>query len=424
MNFVSLYLTHNRNLSHVPMCGRALLTPGVSLSGEAEHPTVLASLLPPADSADWIRFIEELGLQQYEAKLESLRLLYCVHNGQSSQLDRLLDSGDVDQALKHHLDIFSGLLGGYSVYDHMPCSRLFSLEKSVHATHEMRQMVGPQMPQHYFVIGGSYDMRKQFFCDAATLDVFVTAPAQQMGMFPAHPPAEGQRTAVDVLNGTADGLLRWLEEYSRRLEQRRYRATELVRGAPPTRAISLFPASKPFRCCVVHRDIEVSAAALYAPELGRYVYTVSIRMLVEGVDSAAIGAAARGFSDCQLRGRAWEMHGPPGSEPRRAGGIGVVGRCPLLLADGQWRDDALDGNVQPTDGRLSGQVLGAAVRPGSVQSGVFTYQSATDHMPTSSIVGCFSFVPGSLRRPDGEQFEVTIGPVVCGGDHMGAEYIF
>lgn len=394
-----------------------MLNEDVSLSGEAEHPTLLASLLPPADSADWIRFIEELDLQQYEATLEPLRLLYCVHNGQSSQLDRLLDSGDVDAALNHHLDIFSGLLGGYSVYDHMPCSRLFSLEKSVHATREMRQMVG-QIPQQYFVIGGSYDMRKQFFCDAATLDVFATVPSQQMGMYPAHPPAEGG-------NGSAtDGLLRWLEEFSWRLEQRRYRAAELVRGAPATRAISLFPASEPFRCCAVHRDVEVTAAALYAPELGRYVYTVSIRLLVEGVDGAAIGPAARGFSDCQLRGRTWELHGPPGSEPRHAGGVGVVGRCPLLLGDGRWRDDALDGTVQPLDGQLRGQVLGAAVQPGSIQSGVFTYQSATDHMPTSSIVGRFTFVPGSLRRPNGEQFDVTVGPILCGGDRMWSEFLF
>ena len=403
-------------------------------SGNAEHPSVLASLLPPADSADWIRFIEELGLQQYEATLEPLRLLYCVHNGQSSQLDRLLDSGDVDQALKHHLDIFSGLLGGYSVYDHMPCTRLFSLEKAVHATQEVRQMAGLQMPPQYFVIGGSYDMRKCFFCDAATLEVLAAAPMQAMagasGVYRAHPEAEGDRgSAIDPCSSSSppDGLLRWLEEYSRRLEQRRYRATELVRGAPPTHAISLFPAlnaPEPFRCCTVHRDVEVSAAALFAPELGRYVYTVSIRLLVEGVDDAAIGPAARGFTECQLRSRAWEMRGLPDSDPRRAGGVGVVGRCPLLLGDGRWRDDVLDGNVQALDGRLSGQALGAAVRPGSVHRGLFTYQSATDHLPTHSIVGHFSFVPGSLRRPAGEQFEVMVGPIECGGDDMSEDYLF
>lgn len=408
------------------------------IAGEAEHPTVLESLLPPADSADWIRFIEELGLQQYEATLEPLRLLYCCHNGQSSQFDRLLDSGDLDQALKHHVDIFSGLLGGYSVYDHMPCSRLFSLEKSVHATREVRQMAGLQMPMQFFVIGGSYDMRKLFFCDAATLDVLAAAPVQRMagasGVYPAHPQAEGGHSSASGVGAASadspvagDGLLRWLEEYSRRLEQRRYRAAELVRGAPPTRAISLFPAldaPEPFRCCAVHRDVEVSAAALYAPELGRYVYTVSMRLLVEGVDGAAIGPAARGFTECQLRGRAWEMRGTPDSDPRRAAGVGVVGRCPLLLGDGRWRDDVLDGNVQPLDGRLSGQTLGAAVRPGSVHRGFFTYQSATDHLPTSSIVGRFSFVPGSLRRPAGEQFEVLVGPIVCGGDLAGGDFVF
>lgn len=390
---------------------------------------MLKSLLPPADNAEWFRFIEELGLQQYEATLEPFRLLYCVHNGQSSQMDRLLDTGDVEQAMKHHRDIFTGLLGGYSVYDHMPCGRLFSLEKSVHATRELR-MAGLEMPPQHFVIGGSYDMRKCFFCDAATLDVVAPALMQRMagapGMYPAHPQAEdgpgygtgSSLNSAEVTVPSGDGLLRWLEEYSFRLEQRRYRVTELVRGAPPTRAISLFPAlgaPEPFRCCTVHRDVEVSAAALFAPELGRYVYSVSIRLLVEGVDDAAIGPAARGFSDCQLRGRSWEMRGPPGTDPRRAGGVGVVGRCPLLLAGGRWRDDVLDAAVQPLDQQLTGRALGAAVQPGTVYTGSFTYQSATDQMATSSMFGRFSFVPGSLRRPTGERFEVTIGPVVCSG---------
>jgi hypothetical protein len=422
---------------------------------EAEHPAVLASLLPPADSASWIQFIEELGLQQYETRLEPLRLLYCAHNGQSTQLDRLLDAGDVGQALKHHLDIFAGLLGGYCVQDHMPCGRLYSLEKSVHATLEVRELPGMQLPPQCFVIAGSYDIRKCFFCDAATLDVFVAAPMQQLagatGVYPAHPqdtqqlqaqqPAETGTGGAYAATGAgeqqhrydngaqdhthssapasvnvADGLLRWLEEYSRRLEQRRYRATELVRGTPPTLAISLLPAVEPYRCCVVHRDVEVCGSVLFAPELGRHVYSVSIRLLVEGVDARAIGPAARGFNDCQLRSRVLEMHGSPDSNPRRAGGAGVVGRCPLLRVDGQWRDDVLDQTVQSLDGGPLGSALGAALRPGPVHRGAFTYQSATDHLPTSSIVGRFQFVPGSLRHPAGEQFEVVVGPFECGGD--------
>jgi hypothetical protein len=45
-------------------------------------------------------------------------------------------------------------------------------------------------------------------------------------------------------------------------------------------------------------------------------------------------------------------------------------------------------------------------------------------MPTSFIVGRFTFVPGSLRKPNGEQFDVTVGPILCGGDSMLSEFLF
>ena len=47
---------------------------------EAEHPAIIDSLLPPADTADWIRFLQDLNLEDYAERLEPLRLLYCVRD--------------------------------------------------------------------------------------------------------------------------------------------------------------------------------------------------------------------------------------------------------------------------------------------------------------------------------------------------------
>jgi len=55
----------------------------------AEAPDVLRTLLPPADAADWSRFLAELGLQGFAPNLEPLRLLYCYHNGQVRLSSRL-----------------------------------------------------------------------------------------------------------------------------------------------------------------------------------------------------------------------------------------------------------------------------------------------------------------------------------------------
>lgn len=326
--------------------------------------------------------------------------------------------------MEHRADIFKGLLGGYCVHDHAACTRLFSLEKVVQTTLAMQRaqlLAEMRLPPHVFVVAGSYDMQKCFFCDAATLEITMAAPVERR-VFPAHNGSEAQPPG--------DGLLRWLEEYSQRLESRYYTVSELVPGNRLSRGISLIPAAGtgPHRCVLVHRGIELSGGATFSPELGRWIYSISIRQLGEGTEGA-MSAAARGFVDCQLRLAWFEVRGRPGDDPqmpapRPAAGAGVHGRCPLLLADGKWRDDVIDTTiVQRLDGRLDAaalgrnlRLLGASLRQGPVRDGAFTFTEAVSSAADvdrgmESVHAGFTFVPGSLRNPTGEQFEVEVGPI-------------
>ena len=65
---------------------------------------------------------------------------------QSTQLDRMLDTvldtGELNEHSPDWRNVFTGLLGGYQVYEHVACSRLLSLEKAVVRTQALRGMAG------------------------------------------------------------------------------------------------------------------------------------------------------------------------------------------------------------------------------------------------------------------------------------------
>ena len=46
-------------------------------------------------------------------------------------LDTVLDTGELNGRSPDWRNVFTGLLGGYQVYEHVACSRLLSLEKAV-----------------------------------------------------------------------------------------------------------------------------------------------------------------------------------------------------------------------------------------------------------------------------------------------------
>ena len=101
--------------------------------------------------------------------------------------------------------------------------------------------------------------------------------------------------------------------------------------------------------------------------------------------------AQRGFETAQLRARHWAIADRAGAV-EHVRGEGVVGRHPLLREDG-WREDRCDER-----GR---------VRPGPERRGTFSYQSMTDSSG-SSFEGEIILVPGSITRPTGPEFAVTV----------------
>ena len=59
------------------------------------------------------------------------------------------------------------------------------------------------------------------------------------------------------------------------------------------------------------------------------------------------------------------------------------------------------------------------VRPGEEKSGIFIYQSMSGR-DAVSFEGEISFVPGSLRQPRGDEFQVAVArfPLVCANDEF------
>ena len=57
-------------------------------------------------------------------------------------LDTVLDTGELNGHSPDWRNVFTGLLGGYQVYEHVACGRLLSLEKAVVRTQALREMAG------------------------------------------------------------------------------------------------------------------------------------------------------------------------------------------------------------------------------------------------------------------------------------------
>ncbi|CAE8587894.1 unnamed protein product, partial [Polarella glacialis] len=217
--------------------------------------------------------------------------------------------------------------------------------------------------------------RKIHYVDVGTGDVFIH---------------EGMNFVPDP----GDGLLRWMEEYARRLESGIYSVRALRPESPATsRGICLYAAAGPdFSRCVM-RGVEVTASCVYMPEhQAGWSYSISMRL---------VGTAAeRGFKSCQLKSRKWaiKVEGEPEEIVR---GDGVIGFFPIL-EDGGWR---LNRESDPHGQYVGGTRLGH-------QAGHFRYQSCSGR--SRSMRGTFGgelqMFPGTIQRPEGEPFWVRLEP--------------
>ena len=200
-------------------------------------PDIGASLAPGATEAELDDVESVLNVQLPPA----MRVLYRLCNGQILKYDRQLDTtrqADADPSAFH------GLFGGYSFYDHNVNVRLLPLQRIKEWTSRVLPHFTLPNSTQRIVVAASFNLHKLVFLDCSNGLVYVGTRDVMSGggeMLPAVPPgaacADGrfQRTRLD-------GMLRWMEEYSRRLHEGKY----LVRNLNDwefSRGICLFPES-------------------------------------------------------------------------------------------------------------------------------------------------------------------------------------
>mmetsp|Transcript_29991 Transcript_29991/g.76373 ORF Transcript_29991/g.76373 Transcript_29991/m.76373 type:complete len:579 (-) Transcript_29991:483-2219(-) len=187
--------------------------------------------------------------------------------------------------------------------------------------------------------------------------------------------------ASDASAGQQDGVLRWFEEYGRRLDQGWYEVAALDEDFP-SKAICLFPLQPPGMRVAVTRGVCVRATTLYAPEASipgtRNLFTYSIRFSLLTPDDQVehwppTAGKARVLPSAQLMARHWVIRDGAGAMVDEIRGEAVIGKYPLLAAGGPE----------------------------------FVYQSCTHQPgPAGSMEGDFKFVEGSIQAPSGSEWDV------------------
>jgi hypothetical protein len=263
-------------------------------------PEIAETLAPPATQAAWDSFqttvLGPTPTDTMRRALLPLRLLTSIHNGQDLSYDLLMaaPSGAIEPddpallALSEATDVVNrqrslGLLGGYSAYDILVSSRLYPLRLMAGWTCLLRRRM-PTFGASQIVIGASFDLSKHISLDLESGWILIGGLRRE---------GETPVSALPLTNpaGAADtgALLAWLGEYASRLSAGEFGAADLVPLSPITHGISLMP-RKGGRCATaVTRGIEVTASAVHAHEHGMVIYSLGIRLLMEGEEGCALG---------------------------------------------------------------------------------------------------------------------------------------
>ncbi|XP_009341172.1 F-box protein SKIP16 [Pyrus x bretschneideri] len=296
------------------------------------------------------------------------RILYRFHNGQAFE-EKHFQNSLVGCPL--------GLIGGYAYYNHLVTVYLMPLRQVVLETMKIRRKLGFTGRSEYVVVADSCTYSRKLF--------FLNCTSGQLYVGTRNLPTDGQMLPCvpDVLISSIhdcnvdqqqDGMLLWLEEHGRRLEN----GIIKLRQEENFRTISQFPEESPLCSTAITNGVKVRASAVFVPESAdlentseKYTFSYSIRMSLLPEGCVINGMP---FSSCQLIWRHWIIRSND-VVVDDVGGEAVIGQYPLL-------------------------------RPGEKE---FVYESCSS-LPSSSgsIEGSFTFVPGSLRVPKGGPFEVAV----------------
>ncbi|KAJ3671516.1 hypothetical protein LUZ60_007595 [Juncus effusus] len=295
------------------------------------------------------------------------RVLYRFCNGQNTKAG----TGSSNSNLFHF-----GLIGGYEFNNHFVNVHLLPLQEAISLTKRLSRDLDCLTNSKLVIIATSCNWRKLVFHDCAIGQLYI-------GTQNLVTDSEMLRCVPQGLVGQ-DGLLTWLEEHVKRL-QSGVIGTRVFRGF---KGISLYPEAGPLCSTAVTNGVKVRASAVLVPEGStpgepstededpdRYLYSYSIRLslLPEGCR-----LDGKYHSSCQLAERHWLIKSR-GYLVNDVNGEAVIGKYPLLT-------------------------------PGMDE---FVYESAASLPNTpGSIEGSFTMVPGSLKKPEGRQFEATVAPFV------------
>jgi len=275
----------------------------------------------------------------------AMRMLYRIHDGQHLPGDAAADTtGACDL---NSPDMLRGLFGGYSYYDQVVSLRLFPLARVVTWTMRLRQQVlKTSAPDSRVVIAGNFNMNKLVVVDCNT-GLVKACLSDKSTSVPAAP--------ADTRPGACDGMLRWVEEYAKRLREGQYVVDVLPPPAPdpvmpPARAISLFPAKPPVWTWAVTRGVMVRVTTVFLPEKTRgvtpaagggaavppkFMFAYSVELSLLGLREQRECGVSRPEKRVQLRSRHWIVRNAAGKRMQEVRGEGVNNVSPVLIAGGE-----------------------------------------------------------------------------------------
>lgn len=271
-----------------------------------------------------------------------------------------------------------GIIGGYFLHDHLVNVFLLPLSQVVLDTRSIIHQIGFSGRAKYIVVAASATYSEKVFslnCSNGQLYVGTRNLVTTGEMIPCVP--ETLISSVHDSRGSQkqDGMLLWLEEHSRRLQD----GIIKVRQERKIRSVNQFSEQPPLCSCAITNGVKVRASAALVPEFSnlqdeseKYLFAYSIRMSLSPGGGFFNGMT---FNSCQLYWRHWIIRAND-AVVSDVNGEAVIGKFPLL-------------------------------RSGKEE---FVYQSCTSLAASKgSIEGSFTFVPGRLADPKDGPFAVEVG---------------
>ena len=224
-------------------------------------------------------------------------------------------------------------------------------------------------------------------------------------------PAQGLCRAIrDPQSSVRDELLVWMEEFANRLTTQQIGEGVIEYHALRENAITLYPrwtqdvttsTSEDIQICsrAITRGIEVVGSSIFVPQAAArlgFIYSIRIRLLTPG-EEGYMSPSERGFTECQLQSRHWQISNFETGNVDNVDGPGVIGMYPVLTEGGYY---------------LSGQLQ---------RKRTFQYQSCSGPMNKGCFQGEIEFVPGTISSPTGIPFRVELKPFLLDSEPA---YIF